>query len=350
VTELNDLDKQIQQAKDGGANLLLPSTKVHGLSELHAPVLDSVYLSPKPVDGDVYAEGSGSDAKLRITAQGLRKLSVCAGIVWHPTGCRRMDDRSDRDYVSYQAIGGIRKADGAMVFWKAEYDLDFDVIAEELNDLHSNKCKNWNKTDDEKKAYVYSSVRRDMIFKRKHKIKLAETGAANRIIRAILGLKSSYTKSELSNPFVMLRIVFQPDYSDPEVKRQMTTAAIQAMTGIYGGQSEPIDIPPEDIQDIPPDKNTVQAEPDMPKKSENQDSPHAGTKKKNFTRTQYDDLEFNDQVFVLQGMATKKGFNPPMPINEMNEDNRGRLFEHLETMQDAVDFNANNNQDTDIPY
>ena len=344
--ELNDLDKQIQTAMEKGANLLLPSTKVRGLSEFHAPVLDSVYLSPKPVDGDVYAENNNDNAKLRITAQGLRKLSVCAGIIWHPTGCRRTDNRSDRDHVSYQAVGGIKKADGAMVFWKAEYDLDFDVIEEELKDLHRNKCKNWNKTDDEKQAYIESSVRRDMIFKRKHKIKLAETGAANRIIRAILGLKSAYTKTELTNPFVMLRIVFQPDYSDPEVKRQMTSAAIQAMTGIYGEQvpqSEPIDIPPEDIQTVPEAK---------PEKPENQDSPHSDDpvpeNQSQLTKKQYDDLGFDDQVSALQVMSAKKGFSVPMPITEMNEDNRGRLFDHLEAMQDVVSFN--NDNDDDIPF
>ncbi|MCK4821717.1 hypothetical protein KA005_38480, partial [bacterium] len=296
---------------------------------------------------------NNDNAKLRITAQGLRKLSVCAGIIWHPTGCRRTDNRSDRDYVSYQAVGGIKKADGAMVFWKGEYDLDFEVIKEELDDLHRNKCKNWNKSDDEKRAYIESSVRRDMIFRRKHKIKLAETGAANRVIRAILGLKSSYTKTELSNPFIMLRIVFQPDYSDPEVKRQMTAAAIQAMTGVYGEQipqSEPIDIPPEDIKDVPSDKNDDKPGSDSPKKSEKQDSPHADMKKNNLTRTQYDDLGFEDQVSALQVMAATKGFSVPMPITEMNEDNRGRLFDHLESMQDAVDFKTNDNQTDDLPF
>ena len=339
-----EINEEIVKAKEEGANLLLPSTKIQGLSEFHAPVVDSVYLSPDPQNGDVYPENSNNDSKLRISAQGLRKLAVCAGIVWRPTECKRTDNRQDRNYVSYQATGGIKKADGAMVFWKGEYDLDFEVVEAELRELHCNKSKNWRKSDEEKKAYVESSVRRDLIFKRKHKIKLAETGAANRVIRAILGLKSAYTKAELSKPFVMVRIVFQPDYSDPEVKRQVTTAAIQAMTGIYGTQSQSapvVDIPPEDFHDI-------SAEEDEPEPSPPASNDGETEKSGRLTKEDFATLPFDEQLLTLEEMAQEKGYTVPVPIKDMDEHNRERLFDHLDALPVPAKSDADNSGD--IPF
>jgi hypothetical protein len=139
--------------------------------------------------------------------------------------------------------------------------MDFEVIEEELRELFTSKCRSWNKSDDEKSAYVESSVRRDLLFKRKHKMKLAESGAMTRVIRALLGLKNHYTRKELEQPFVMVRIVIRPDYDDEQVKKRMIEASIQAMTGVYGGGNNysfdsalppPIDLPHEEaIRELP---------------------------------------------------------------------------------------------------
>lgn len=325
----NSISKELEIAKKQGANLLMPTTNIHGLSEFMTPVVESVYLSVKPEDGDVYA----ADAKFRITAQGLRKLAVCAGIIWHPTACCRTDNRNDRDYVSYQSVGGIKKNDGSLVYWKGEYDLDFEVVAEELKELHYKKSKNWQKSDEEKQAYIESSVRRDMIFKRKHKIKLAETGAANRVIRAILGLKSAYTKAELAKPFTLIRIVFKPDYNDPEVKRQVTAAAISAMTGIYGSQlpplAPPIDIPPENFHEIPPDaEDSPSSDDDQTTKEE--EKPESPTGEEVFK-----DLSAKEQVETLTQMAELKGYKPKQPVNGLGKKERLSFFVALEQMPDV---------------
>lgn len=341
--EGNPISKELELAKKQGANLLMPTTSIHGLSEFMSPVVESVYLSVKPEGGDAYAEKSAADTKFRITAQGLRKLAVCAGIIWHPTACHRTDNRNDRDYVSYQSVGGIKKNDGSLVYWKGEYDLDFEVVEEELRELHYNKSKNWHKSDEEKQAYIESSVRRDMIFKRKHKIKLAETGAANRVIRAILGLKSAYTKAELAKPFTLIRIVFKPDYNDPEVKRQVTAAAISAMTGIYGNQSPPpappIDIPPEDFHEVPPDDGDPPP-PDDGQTPEEEEVPESPTDEEIFK-----DLSAKEQVETLTQMAVKKGYEPKQPIKNLGLKDRLSFFAALEQMPDVEKV-----KEKDVPY
>jgi hypothetical protein len=241
------LHNTLEDFRASGAHLLLPSTHVSELPRFHKIVVDEVYLSPKTEDGDVYPQqtGGGSPAKYAPTRQGLMKLANAAGIMWDPARCQRLDDRRDKEYVSYQAVGGIKKIDGSPLFFKAEYDLDFEVVEEEIREGYENKARMydkdrqkygwWHKMDGpSQEAYIEKCIRRDVLQKRKHKAKLAETGAMTRVVRALLGLKSAYTAKELEKPFIVVRTVFQPDYSDPETKRQIAAASVQAVAGIFG--------------------------------------------------------------------------------------------------------------------
>ena len=255
----------IAKAKTSGANLLLPSTAIAGLSEWHAPVIEEVELARnaeghfEPDSSDVYPHDTAETyldkdkktqlnpkKKWRLTKQALMKLSVQAGILWSPDLCKRVDNRADRNYICYQAVGGVRKADGSPVFFKAEYDIDFELLEEELREQYEKKAQNLKKgfgrdardaTDSEKVEYVEYCVKRDMLQKRKHGLKLAESGAMNRVVREILGLKQAYTQEELMKPFVMARIVFKPDYNDKEVRSELIKAAVRQMQGIYGPQT-----------------------------------------------------------------------------------------------------------------
>lgn len=47
----------------------------------------------------------------------------------------------------------------------------------------------------------------------------AQTGAILRVIRALLGIKGTYSKAELEKPFVVPTVTFAPDYTDPTVRR-----------------------------------------------------------------------------------------------------------------------------------
>lgn len=291
-----EFSKALEKYKKQNANVLLPSTRIEGLSDWHEPVIDQVSLSSDPEDGDVYVQQQGNRnnaTKYAITKQGLMKLSACAGIMWHPTECHRTDDRRDRNYVSFQAVGGVRKADGTPIFVKAEYDLDFDVIQDELEEQYRNKADGYEKdpdkygwwhnmSDEAQEAYIQKCIRRDLLQKRKHKMKLAESGAMNRVVRSLLGLKSTYKKTELEKPFVMARIVIKPDFNDKDVRQAMITASIKSITGVYGGdvdfphsdfskEHEIIEIPPDDDPDpepeeppeVPPEDDQDSAERDF---------------------------------------------------------------------------------------
>ena len=341
-TKKPDITKELQKAKDAGANLLLPSTEIGELSDWHTPVIDKVYLSSKPDDGDVYPAGqAGQDdsgtKKFRLAAQGLRKLSVCAGLIWHPWETRRIDDMKNRDYVAFQAVGGIRKADGQPVWWKGSYDLDFEIVEEELRDQYSAKCANWDKTEEHKQAYVDRNVRRDMLFKRKHRTKLCESGAMNRVIRSILGLKNAYTVEELAKPFVMLRIVLRPDFTDKDVRAKLADTAIKAMVGIYGSET-PIETPARDFSgmgdviDVEPEKEEEPGETENVPGDEPSD------------REVFQSYSVQERINMLKGLASEKGYalgGEWLPLEKKSERNLVRLYDHLQALVD---------DDDDIPF
>jgi len=332
----SDITKEIEKAKKAGANLLLPSTNIEALSDFHAPVVDSVYLSANKDDGDVYSAGG---KKFRITAQGLRKLSVCAGVIWHPYECKRVDDRSDRHYVSFQAIGGIRKADGQPVWWKGEYDLDFEVIEEELRDQYINTVGKWANSnidwqkkanEDYKQNYIEKCVRRDLLFKRKHKVKLAETGAMNRVIRAILGLKGDYDEKELAKPFVMVRIILRPDFTDKDVRAKLVDASIRAMVGIYGPDT-PIETPARDLSSM---GEIIDVEPP---EEEEQIEPANGPDGDPSPKEVFLSYSSSEKIDVLTKLAKLKGYTLGeewLPLESKTERNHVRLYDHLQAMVD----------------
>lgn len=354
-----DISTQLEKYKTQGCNLLMPSTHIAGLSEYHQPIIETVQLSADPNDGDVYAHDNadpGPMKKWRPTKQALMKLSVCAGVIWSPTETRRTDNGASRDYISYKAVGGIKKADGQPVFFSAEYDIDFEVMKEELIEQYTKKAEQKNKqgeyykkTAKERQEYVEFCVNRDMIQKRKFKLRLCEAGAMNRVLRMLLGLKQAYTTAELSKPFVMARIVFRPDFSDAAVRKQFVDASIKAMTGIYGPQaldqevrnSKPIDITP-----LPEDDAETDKQPDAEPGAPAEQPPPVADPLESFTKA-----GSHDQNVMLTQLSFKVRYNAAdwvtragyKNLDEVPADKKLGLYKHMLTLQTPK-------EPDDVPY
>ena len=84
----------------------------------------------------------------------------------------------------------------------------------------------------------------------------AETKAANRAIRAFLGIKGAYTWDEAARPFVYPALMWQPDMTDPEVRRMVTATELGIVGQVYGGATAPVEAPmladPTNVVDAPP--------------------------------------------------------------------------------------------------
>lgn len=340
-------------------NVLVPSQTLREYSDMHEPVLEQVVLSPETNNGDVYEQEAGNQsrpAKYALTKQALVKLSSCAGVLWHPTETRRTDDRSDKNYVSYQAVGGVRKSDGTWVFWKGEYDLDFEVLEMEIREQYENKARKYEKdkeakwwhrkTEQDKQEYIEFCIRRDLLQKRKHKLKLAESGAMNRVIRALLGVKNNYTKKELENPFVVARVVFRPDYSDPAVRKQLTQASIEAMSSIYGPQRGAFKMSSgpahTETEDIPAAHTILDVEPetDDPPDDSPEPGPQEQAPEEHPQETDFQNADKDVQIKTLSVLMIKKGYdrkNLKRPMVEWEDKQRLDFFAKLNAMPDKDD-------------
>lgn len=249
-------DLIIQEAKDKKWNMLTPTISLAGLARFQKPVVETLQLSASPDDGDVYPastvhqksdddEGQAKKgSKLRLTGRALEKLGSLANITWNLAMCGRTDNGKDPNYISWQAVGGITKPDGTRYWLKGEYDLDLLVLKEEIENQAKKRYASALKSNQQWAAWIKKMtlqefiqyiLDRDFSQKRKHARKLCETGAKNRVIRALLGLKNEYTAEEVAKPFVVARIVFQPDYEDPGTKQALLSMHLQSMMGVYGG-------------------------------------------------------------------------------------------------------------------
>lgn len=240
-----DLTAKVEELKQKNFNILLPVTEFASRSELFVPRLDLV-IPQGLAGGDFYEQAAKNTGQLNSagkeiwkkpqapTAQFLHKIASAANIQWHP-------DKSghtviERNRVVYKAVAAVRQADGQYRIITDEYELDLEVIEEELRMDYEKKARFKDFQDKMAKEHndLEYYIKRDLLQKRKFKTQLAATGAMNRVIRKALTLKNAYWPEEAKNPFAIARFDFQPDYSDPVVRRYASVAAVQAQNALFG--------------------------------------------------------------------------------------------------------------------
>ena len=338
--------------REKGYNILCPTTKIEELPEWHHVVFDLVKLSPNPKDRDVYPKDGKQDGPFILTGHALQKLSICAGVQWDPSQTKVTS--VDRHYVSYSALGSLPKVFGQAPFF-AEGDVDMLVEEDKIRGAWESKVKSthsslkWlrDMSADRQKSYIDDKIRQELNFKRQHRMPLAATTAKNRVLRALLGIKPSYTIPELKREFVMPRIVFQPDMKDPIVKKALLDGMVASINGVYGGpgpatqivHESAYEIAPEDFQTVPDDDPDPGSEPG----AEEETDP-------GLNRT--DDFENADkgvQISSIKTLAEQKGFSLKLitdkefkagkpgiklAVEDFNENNRLGLFKRLLSMPD----------------
>ena len=101
----------------------------------------------------------------------------------------------------------------------------------------------------ERGKYIENSLLDAMTQLRANAPQKAATGEILRVIRDLLGIKSTYTMNELKKPFAVARMVFSPDYNDPVIRQMLLQQAIQSVGNIFGNMA-PV------VQTISVPKNT----------------------------------------------------------------------------------------------
>lgn len=344
VKALEKLQDELEgYRKQGQYNVLVPTLTIQEISPFHKPVLEIVRINPDPKAGEVYeiVQGSG-DFSMRAVA--LQKIGYAAGLIWNAKGCGRTDDGSNPKVVTYRAEAAVRKEDGTYMPLNAEYMVDLDVIEEETRESYEKKSQalmadkkkkgeKW--TEEERKAYVEKSVRRDMLQKKKFRLQLAQTGAMDRVIRKILGLKGTYKAVELSKPFVVPKIAFNPDVNDPKVREMLLKQGLDATNVLFGPASEKSMI---DYQPTPESEKVIDVEAET--KGGDETAPEPAEKKPEEEVT-FDKLDVKAQLEHLKALMKKKGYSEKKlkkPLDKFSETERGMFLDYLKGMADAEEL------------
>lgn len=248
---------QITQALEQASreyHLVSPATSVGQLPEGCGVAMSTVLIDPDPKHSEVYPI-KGSD-KLGLHRAALDKLAAAAGISWDSAQSRRLDDGSDPHYCCFRAVGTYRSFDGTEVQIMGTKEMDLREGSDQARGAGSG-----------------------LVVQRQFIMGHAETKARLRAIRSI-GIRTGYTREELTKPFVVARLMWTGESNDPELRRAFAMKQADAMLGgsraLFGHGAMPhvatapllAPTPPppvgsvRDVDEAPPEQNY---EPPPPK-------------------------------------------------------------------------------------
>lgn len=212
-------------------NVLSPFSNLSGLAPQHGIMSSLIQIDPRKEAGEVYDGLPFLKAgEVALAKVGLRKLAECAGI---SISTHRTDDRHQMFYWEFKAIASYRGVDGSTITREATKEWD-------LRD-GSMQMKGWTANQVEEG--------------RKHGLRNCEARSINAAIReAGCGIKQKYTRAELAKPFVVLRVAFRADMTDPDQKRMVVERALGSTAALYPsahGAALPSHHPDVDPEDPP---------------------------------------------------------------------------------------------------
>lgn len=263
-------------------NLLLPTSTDVQLNPFYKFHVEEVPVDLGENSGDIFKVGSVDSGKkdrsgntiwvsaFSLTKPMLNKLAMAAGIQFNPK--ETYGERIDKYTYRAQAQGAMKKADGtartetdqkvicledeeakfriefgdkavkcitdekqakaAAELFKGEFKKLKNKFGKEVNGYVIDEC--------DREKYIERSVLVNMTQLRKTWAEKAMTGAKLRVIRALLGLKGTYTHEELKKNFAIPTVVFSPDYSDPNVRQAMLTQGMQSVNNMFGTPEIPV--------------------------------------------------------------------------------------------------------------
>lgn len=266
------------QSKYRNCNLLIPSATSVQINPFYKCTVMEVLADTSQNSGDIFKIGNtkiGEDPQGKAIYEDvyspakplLMKLATSAGIQFHPDYTTVTRENANT-YVG-KAYGAVRLPDGSYKTHaetkrvclddeEAKYRLEFmDKSIMGIHDWRAAKAASemfkgewkedpekltqWGKperyyviADCDREKYIERSMLVNMTLLRKTASEKAQTGAILRVIRALLGTKSTYTLKELSLPFVVPTVTFAPDYNDPTVRQAMLQQGMNSMGNMFG--------------------------------------------------------------------------------------------------------------------
>lgn len=275
------------QSKYQNCNLLVPAATSVQINPFYKCSVMEVVADISDRSGDIFSVGkvkTGEDHNGKAMYEEvfspakpfLMKLATAAGIQFHPEYTTVTRENANT-YVG-RAYGALRLPDGSYKTHaetkriclddeEAKYRLEFmDKSIMGIHDWRSakaasemfrgewkedpEKINQWGKpekyyviADSDREKYIERSLLVNMTLLRKTASEKAQTGAILRVVRALLGIKGTYSKAELSKPFVVPTVTFAPNFTDPTVRNAMLQQGMNSMGNMFGTASAPPAIP-----------------------------------------------------------------------------------------------------------
>lgn len=257
ITTITKFQESLAEYKKKKFNILLPVMQIQSIPEMHELVLSVVKIDPDPKNKEVYKYQKNID--LSLTMHGIDKVAAAAGVCWNWKACKRVDDGREPHYCVFMMEGWAKDFDGTWRNIVRHREVDLRDGSEQIQDFAST-------------AQLQQA--------RKNILSLAQSKAANRVLRSLLFLKHGYSIEELNTPFIVPKLVFRPDLSDPVVKQAYVLSQLQGpMQMLYGGQPaspkiiepalliepegtmpEPANIPYEELEGLSLEEEALEAE------------------------------------------------------------------------------------------
>lgn len=272
------------QSKYKNCNLLIPAATSVQINPFYKCTVTEVTVDTSKNSGDIFQvckikTGETQNGKAIYTETFslakplLMKLATAAGIQFHPEYTTVIRENANT-YIG-KAYGALRLPDGSYKTHaetkrlclddeEAKYRLEFmDKSIMGIRDYRAanaasemfdgewkedpDNINQWSKkperyyviADSDRKKYIERSILVNMTLLRKTASEKAQTGAILRVIRALLGIKGTYTLKELSNPFAVPTVTFAPDYNDPAVRQAMLQQGMNSMGNMFGTAAAP---------------------------------------------------------------------------------------------------------------
>jgi len=210
----NDVNQRLFAAQRD-FNLVAPATAVGQLPEGLSVALTAVEIDQ---ESETYSVGFG---KRGLAKSALDRISAGVGISWDPARSGRLDDGRDPYYCRYLVVGSYRQFDGTAVTIQGDKEMDLRPGSPQCVALEEQQRAKGKSADGQI---------REM---RLHILSHAETKARLRAVRS-LGVRTGYTTQELSKPFVVARVMFTGQTSDPELRRMFAERTADAFLGARG--------------------------------------------------------------------------------------------------------------------
>lgn len=163
--------------------------------------LDFMVSTRKLHDTDVYDQGG----RAALRHNGLMALAADAGIKWVSQMSGRQDDGSNPDIVDWQATGLIADLGGLTPITRNKH---IDLERMRMRDRANKKSE--------------ADIDKNDMQRQQFKYEMAESGAANRVVRDALGIPNTYAFDDIKKKqFAILRVILSPKARTPEERKMI---------------------------------------------------------------------------------------------------------------------------------